>query len=155
MKRLSRMCSATSQRKKKDSAQPSQPLSPKGDICNVFALQASAGKGGQHTPESCCCPARDTPAPLPARGLRRHEVLLVTSPMERDTKRCSSSSAEKMLAHPSPCWPWYNKLENFSVLMKKKRKGKNRNFTGRSFHWQDCYKLQAIMLLCFSHHQAV
>lgn len=88
---------------KKDSPQPSQPLSPKGDICNVLALQASAGKGRQHTPESLCCPARDTPAPLPAHGLRRHEVLLVTSTLERDTTYCSSSLAEEKLAHPSLC----------------------------------------------------
>lgn len=89
--------------KKTNSPQPSQPLSPKGDICNVLALQASAGKGGQHTPESRWCPARDTPAPLPAHGLRRHEVLLVTSTWERDSTYCSSSfPSRKNVGSPEP-----------------------------------------------------
>lgn len=66
----------------------------------MLALQASAGKGGQHAPESRWCPARDTPAPLPAHGLRRREVLLVTSTVERDTTCCSSSFSRKNVASP-------------------------------------------------------
>lgn len=127
------MCSATSQRKKKKRLAPAltASLSPKGDICNVLALQASAGKGGQHTPESRWCPARDTPALLPAHGLKGHEVLLVTSTLEKDTMYCPSSLADKKcwltrapVDTEKYCWPWYNELENSCVLMKK-RKGKN------------------------------
>jgi len=72
--------------------QPSQPLFSKGAIRTVLAPWTSAGKEGQHAPESRLLPCQGPALPLPAHGPGRQAMLLATGAWEGDATRCSSCS---------------------------------------------------------------
>lgn len=120
------MCSATSQRKIRTRPSPQSLSVQRVTFAMCLPCRHLLGKGDSTalgalpgTPLHLCLPM--------ARGdtkwIQRSVLLLFLSREKCWLTRAPVDTEEY-------CWPWYNELENFCVLMKKRKGKKTRNFTG-------------------------